>query len=107
MPWLGWAAAPKGGCRQTWQLRPGVLEPDDLPDRACGLDESLVTFGERGMHGVYDAVAQVVTEQPDGHFLHGPGAEATWVTTSGHQVSASIIFCRPRTWPSILPSRRR
>ena len=34
-------------------------------------------------------------------------AEATWVTTSGHQVSAPIIFCRPRTWPSILRSRRR
>ena len=34
-------------------------------------------------------------------------AEETWVTTSGHQVSASIIFCRPRTWPSILRSRRR
>jgi hypothetical protein len=27
------------------QLRPGELEPDDLPDRARGLDESLVAFG--------------------------------------------------------------
>jgi hypothetical protein len=32
----------------------------------------------------------------DGDFLQRPAAEATWVTTSAHQVSFSIIFCKPR-----------
>jgi hypothetical protein len=53
---------------------PSVSEPDHLADRAGGLREGLVAFGRRGVHGLHDAVAQVVTEQSGPYLLQGPGS---------------------------------
>jgi hypothetical protein len=84
-----------------------VSEPDHLADRAGGLQKGLVAVGRRGVHGLPDAVAQVVAEQPGRYLLQGPGGRGDLGNDIRAPGVGSIIFCRPRTWPSILRSRRR
>jgi hypothetical protein len=63
----------RGQTSPDMRSRPAVLQPDHLANRASGLGQGLVALGLGGMPGLHDAVAQVVADQPNGHFLQGPG----------------------------------
>jgi len=90
----------------SWPLL--ASEPDDLPDGAGQFVQGPLAVRVGGADSAGHAMPQVIADQADGDFLERAGVtELTCVTTSGHQVSLSIIFCSPRTWPSILRNRAK